>query len=395
MLNTATVQRRLLSRISAGGIALATALLLATAAPASAGAPPTPPTDCTTTPTYDHMIPSPSVISVSSKGHDGDVVIGAIGDDLAVRTFTADFGESPVPLSPLTCLGGTALGYPSVVGVGSYTQMFVVGADSSVHYKEQFSGRNWSAWRKVPSSRVGLGVTAIITGIRRTDIFYPDSYTGQIMHQRMVNGQWSRAENLGGLTVLPPSVTRGADNRLHVWMIGNDDHAYFRSGNTGAWSGWQRLPGTATFSHLSVTTGFDNDRRREDLFAVSSHGTVLNGEVYHATVTDLAAFSGWQKMSELTLRSNVDSDLSAVAPEAGSLVVLMSTNNVNYLERYRQGAWQSVEVPPYMDPWCMPAPGPGQYCSFVTAPTADSTPRLRPLVRDGHQPPVAHRSIHR
>ncbi|HEY9474797.1 MAG TPA: hypothetical protein VIS06_13215, partial [Mycobacteriales bacterium] len=182
-------------------------------------------------------------------------------------------------------------------------------------------------------------------------------------------------------------------------MLDNEDHIYFRSGNTGAWSGWRRLPTSATFADLSVTVGFDTDLRREDLFAVSVQGAASGGGVYHATVTDLGAFSGWQEVLAPSLVLDVNTELSAVAPEPGSLVVFISNTNTNLLQRYDQGAWQPLQLPPYLDPWCIPAPLPSQSCDFVSPASSllvtAPAPRPRPLVGHGHPLRVAHPPIHR
>jgi hypothetical protein len=215
-------------------------------------------------------------------------------------------------------------------------------------------------WTPVPGSSSRSGVDALASG-DRTDIFYAsDNAAKEIIHQWKVGDQWVGIESLGGATDEVPSVTTGADGKIHVWVAGLNHKIYVNSGVTGGWSGWHSLSSGLTLQAPAAAVGYESTKAREDLFV-----TGTNGFLYQAIFTNLGAFSGFHRILFL---GGADARLSAASQGAGHMVVMWTRAGQTAVTQYVSGhpSWLVPYLPTYLCPESAPLATPAKNGTSVS-----------------------------
>jgi hypothetical protein len=137
----------------------------------------------------------------------------------------------------------------------------------------------------VPAALTGPGAGSWGNG--RLDLFYRNSRSGQLAHQRYVPGAlatWTAAESLGGALTSQPAVTSGAAGRYDIFARGSDSAIWQKSFSGGKWSAWQSLGQVATSAPAAAAWGTG----RLDVFVRGA-----GNKLYTRHYTSSAGWSRW------------------------------------------------------------------------------------------------------
>lgn len=333
---------------------------------------------CSTTPSFDFTVPvSPPAGPPSlyeTVGPDGTPFAGVAvlgGDRKAYGFFSQFFGDLP-QATQMTCFDGGGIDQPAIIDNPQRTQIFITAPTHNIYFQDVNPDLTGNGWTKLANASSLTGVDAVATG-DRTDIFYISNDANRsVMHMWQIGTQWSGPENLGGASIGdPPSVTRGADGKMHVWLTGTNGSVYFNSGDSNAWSGWTKVPSGTTLHGPAATVGYEPTLAREDVFV-----TGTNGDLYQATFTNLGGFKAWNKA---IAGVGPDARLSAAAQGSGHMVVAMSSLDFVVETHFAAGGvWSDFFFPPYLCDVCLPGPSSAttNRTSTQSRPTAPS-PQVR------------------
>lgn len=143
----------------------------------------------------------------------------------------------------------------------------------------------WSEWQKL-GGKFSYAVTAASWGENRLDIFVRGENT-HLMHRWWAGSQWSGWEDLGGELAAAPACVSWGSNRLDCFILGkNDNQLWHKWWNGKAWSDWEYLGGEFTLAP-TVTSWAEN---RLDVFV---RGT--NTHLMHKW-WDGSNWSNWQDL---------------------------------------------------------------------------------------------------
>jgi hypothetical protein len=326
-------------------VAAASTSLAPTASAATVG--------CPSTPSFDFTVPVPAgppalVDFVDSFDGVQDIGVSILGSDHQYYTHAARFGADVDEIGPLGCLQGTGIDQPGTAVTPAVDQHFELHSDGTL-WERDATFETLTDWTQIPGASSQSGVDVVASG-DRTDIFYVSANaTKEIMHQWKIGDVWSAAESLGGATNEVPSVTRGADGKIHVWVTGLNDKIYFNAGNTGAWGGWHSLSSGASEHTPAAAIGYGSTSR-EDVFV-----TGTNGFLYQATFTNLGSFTGFHRLVAV----GTDARLAAASQGKGHMVVMWTSAGATSVTQYISGVtggWLTPYTPTYLCADCVPAP---------------------------------------
>lgn len=328
---------------------------------------------CSTAPSFDFSVPvpaagPPSVYETGDGAGAPFAAVAVLGGDTQAYGFFSQFAADFL-VTPMTCFQGSGIDQPAMVDNAQRTQYFLTSPNHGIYMQNITPDLTGGGWVRLPNALAKGGLDAVASG-DRTDIFYVNNDANKnIMHMWQVGTRWFGPENLGGSSDDPPSVTRGADGKMHVWLTGTNGGIYFNSGDEAkGWRGWTKLASGSSTHGPAATVGWESTRAREDVFV-----TGTNGDLYQATFTNLGGFKGWNR---IVPGVGADARISAAAQGPGHLVIAMSSFGETVETEFHTGSssWSDLFLLPYLcDDGCLPV--------GVTAKAEGATPQSGPATR--------------
>jgi hypothetical protein len=175
-------------------------------------------------------------------------------------------------------VASNACSAPALSSYGTSAQVFVLGCNQKIYYRNRISNGSWTSWAAVPGA-LPAGVTlvgkpaAASRSASVTDVFITTS-TNKLYHTYFASNSWSgfwvsEASNLAPGS--SPAVVGTSSNRVDVLFNGSDDTLRWLYWAGGSWSGPHPIGGIMMSSPAAVTSAAN----RVDVLAVGTDGARL------------------------------------------------------------------------------------------------------------------------
>jgi glucose/arabinose dehydrogenase len=296
------------------------------------------PAGCTTTPSFDYTIPTPTGPPAATSLPDGRIAFSSVGSDGRYYLVATDIVGAPPAVGPLECLGGTAADSPAVAASTSFVALFARSADNQL-WQRTITGTGTGTWSTLPTGASANGPAAVVTAGDVVHLVVRGT-NGVVYHATRRGTTWSGWQGLGGAIYGTPAVAPRPGGGIAIFVRGTDNGIYAKYGDTGKWTGWSRLSG-ATLSSPTVAWGYQTGRL--DLFVAGT-----GGGLYQSASID-GAWTGWYRR-DATLPASAR---IAAAGRSGRVIVYASTGGVTSYKQF-VGSWGGYYPATYTCATCLP-----------------------------------------
>ncbi|HST65542.1 MAG TPA: hypothetical protein VLM05_10180 [Mycobacteriales bacterium] len=343
------LSRRRSAAVLGAGCAAAVAVTASLLAGSPAGAVAS---GCVDPPDYAHTIPAAIGAPAAAPAAGNSVYFATVGGDRKTYVVETTIEQPGLLVDRLQCVGGGAVGTPTVVPYAAGTALYVLGTNGAVYESYRPKEGPQTTWLRVPGAPAGGGAPVVtLSGSGEAIEMFVRGRDNQLYHASRgvaADGTWSAWEKLGG--GLTGVAGAGAlEDATVVVVRAPNGTLYQKTGRTGAWGGWARLTGTTSASP-ALASGFGTGRL--DLFVTGSTGGLYQA----AWLPGARGFGAFRKITtDLPVGASV-----AAAGRNGRMIVYAtvrtgSASVVGFDQYVPRVGWSGFQLAPYTCGNCLPA----------------------------------------